>query len=173
MSQKSIASYFSNIAQDSQASSSVSEEIPLEITEEQLGRISISSAEEILDVNEEVDIFDDEISEDEIVSPKKRKYTHKTGSGKTGGNSKFESHYAVIYKDEFIEQSGKGLEYFYCKACNQHLKLLKMGESRIKDHLQSEKHKKSAADYRTNAPLVDFVKRKTVVPFLFATYICD
>lgn len=89
---------------------------------------------------------------------KRRKESHNPG----GGYTKFLTSYAAKYQNETIEASNKGSSSAFCKACDQHFKLLKGGEAKIKNHLNTKKHQEKLADYRKNVPFEQFVKRRTV-----------
>ncbi|KAI3416419.1 hypothetical protein GPALN_005951 [Globodera pallida] len=110
-----------------------------------------SSAEEV--DSDHIQLSDE--YEQIIQSPlKRKKYSHNK-------KSKFEANYAEKFKKEFIQRSCKDEYQFFCKACDQNLKLRNAGAKAITDHVGTEKHKKNVAVLNANAPLTDFVKRKS------------
>uniref|UniRef100_A0A914I927 U1-type domain-containing protein n=1 Tax=Globodera rostochiensis TaxID=31243 RepID=A0A914I927_GLORO len=68
----------------------------------------------------------------------------------------------ILSSDEYEQTRSCKDEYqFFCKACDQNLKFRKAGARAITDHIGTEKHKKNVAVLSANAPLTDFVKRKS------------
>lgn len=125
---------------------------------------SNSRATEMIQNEEEIEIS----SDSERIRPptplKKTKYSHKKSEKilpqKTGGMSKFQHIYTTQYK--YIEASKEGVGFFFCKACDTNLSLGKKGKQAITDHVESQKHKKAAEVLNKNAPIHQFIKRKTV-----------
>ena len=125
---------------------------------------SNSKTTETIQNEEEIEISSDS---DRIRPPtplKKTKYSHKRPEKilpqNTGGMSKFQHIYTTRYK--YIEASKEGVGFFFCKACDTNLSLGKRGEQAIIDHAESRKHKKAAEILNKNAPIHQFIKRKTI-----------
>ncbi|KAL3102956.1 hypothetical protein niasHT_025864 [Heterodera trifolii] len=129
-------------------------QLQLRVTFQQSPSTQISSAEEAIS-DLAVSISSDEFG---VTSPKRKKYSHKKPGG---GLSNYDAKYAEKFKADSIQKSNKGIDKFFCKACDQNYKIQKMGEKAITDHIRTTKHKKNLAEFNRNVPLTDFVKQKS------------
>lgn len=74
--------------------------------------------------------------------------------------SKFKTEYCARFPH--IEPSSKGKEFFFCRACDVHRKLGKMGEKAVEQHVKADAHKTAAASVKSNASMSVYVKIRTV-----------